>query len=274
MLNLLGMGVALGANGRPLQALTLADLTWDRLEAMPRTAPVVVTTPAALDLRHASDQLCLEELVRRAGTRPVRLVARALVPSSTTLLSRLIDMVQAQPGLELWVSDVVSLRYAVSLLGQARARLVPPPLLALAPGLREIGERRLLLPAMLGASTGMLTPGLEARFADPALWWQGLDPDAARRLAPALARVLGFWRAIKAPLLQQAWATALGGWAAAQAAAEPVRTRRLDVALFAAMCARPALVEPEEAKVRDFLKSWAGVLPGLGIAVQEPSRAA
>jgi hypothetical protein len=85
------------------------------------------------------------------------------------------------------------------------------------------------------------------------------------RLGPALARVLGLWRAIKGPLLQQAWGTALTGWATLQAQPGPVRTADLDLALLAAMCGRPALVEAREPKLRDFLDTWRGILLALGI---------
>ena len=265
LLNLLGMALACGSPTRSVQAMTLADLAWPALRATPEDTPVLVGTPASFDLRHASHQLCFEELVRRAGRRPVRLVMRALVPSSTGLLSRLIEAVQGHPDLQLWLSDAVSLRYAVSLVGPARARLVPPPLATLAAPLRQIGERQLIRPAMLGAGATVAEPDLTARFGDPTLWWQGYAPETVLRLGPALARVLGLRHAIKGPLLQQAWATALTGWATLQAQPGPIRTGDLDLALLAGMCGRAALIEPREPKVRDFLKTWCHSLPALGI---------
>jgi len=83
LLNLLGMALALGSGGRSVQAMTLADLAWPALKSAGPGAPLILTTSALFDLRHASDQLCAEELVRRAGgKRPVRLVARGLAPSA------------------------------------------------------------------------------------------------------------------------------------------------------------------------------------------------
>lgn len=273
LLDLLGMALTAGAGGRRLQATTLADLTWTVLRAVPEGAPIVVTTPAPLDLRHASDQLCMEELVRRCGKRPVRLAVRSLLPSSPTLLSRLIETVAGHPDLELWVNDAVGYRYAVSLLGRSRVRLTPPPLIALASGLRHMTERQLLLPEMLGGSDAP-GPDLAARLADLALWHEGLNVEAARRLGPALARVLGLPPVLRSTLLQQAWAMTLLGWAAARSAPEPLRTGDLDTALFAAMCGRVVHLEPDGAKVRDFAATWPGVLTTLGVTVAEAAKAA
>ncbi|MEK0085617.1 glycosyltransferase family 2 protein [Benzoatithermus flavus] len=272
LLDLLGMALTAGAGGRRLQATTLADLTWTALRAVPEGAPIVVTTPAPLDLRHAGDQLCMEELVRRSGKRPVRLAVRSLLPSSPTLLSRLIETVTGHPDLELWVNDAVGYRYAVSLLGRSHVRLTPPPLMALANSLRHMTERQLLLPEMLGGDAP--GPDLAARLADLALWPEGLNVDAARRLGPALARVLGLSPVLRSTLLQQAWAMTLLGWAAARSASEPLRTGDLDTALFAAMCGRIVHLEPDDGKVRDFAATWPGVLTTLGVTVAEATRAA
>jgi hypothetical protein len=271
LLNLLGMAVAIGAGGRALQAMTLADLAWQTLEATPEGIPVVVTTPTPLDLRHATDQLCIEEIVRRSGRRPVRLAVRSLLPSSPMLLSRLIETVLGHPDLELWLNDAVGYRYAVSLLGPKRVRLTPPPLTVLGNGLRQVTELQLLLPAMLrsGEEPG---PGLPARLADPGRWSEGCDVDAARRLGPALARVLGLGRLLEVALLQEAWASTLTGWAAARSEPGPVRTTNLDAALFAGLCGCRAVLEPDGGKVLDFATSWARVLPALGVAVAEAVR--
>lgn len=267
LLSLLGMSLAVAGAGRRVQATTLADLTWPMLQAAPEGAAVIVTTPTALDLGHASDQLCIEEIVRRSAKRPVRLAVRSLLPSSTTLLSRLIETVLGHPDLELWVSDMVGWRYAVSLFGLARVRLTPPPLLALAPSLRQLGERQILTPAMLGAGPGATVPGLTARLESMALWPLGLDLDAARRLGPALARVLGLAPALEGAFLQQAWAMALLGWAAARAEPEPLRTADLDAALFAGACGRAATLAPADGKGRDVAATWAFALSTLGVGV-------
>jgi hypothetical protein len=267
LLSLLGMALALGPRGRQVQAMTLADLAWPALESAAPGTPLFLTTSALFDLRHASDQLCAEELVRRAGgKRPVRLVARGLTPSAPAMASRLIDAVTSHPDLELWLGDAVSCRHAASLLGPTRVRLVPPPMLGLARVLRDLGERRLIQPAMLGAGSGDTGPCLEARMADLESWARGFDADAARRLGPALARVLGAWRWLKGPLLRQAWAAAITGWAAAQAGgAAPVHTRELDVALFAALCGRRVELAAADVKTRDFAAIWGLALAALGV---------
>jgi hypothetical protein len=272
LLNLLGVALALGPGGRQVQAMSLADLAWPVLKSAAPGAPLILTTSAPFDLRHASDQLCAEELVRRAGgKRPVRLVARGLAPSAPAMASRLIDAVTSHPDLELWLGDAVSCSYAASLLGPARVRLVPPPMLALARVLRDLGERRLIQPTMLGARSTDAGPSLEVRMADLESWAHGFDADAARRLGPALARVLGAWRWLKGPVLQQAWAAAITGWATAHAGGEaPVRTGELDVALFAAFCGRTAELDAGDVKTRDFAATWGSALSALGVRVARP----
>jgi hypothetical protein len=270
LLNLLGLAVAIGGSGRAIQAMTLADLTWAALEAAPAGAAVVVTAPTPLELRHAGDQLCIEEVVRRCPKRPVRLAVRSLLPSTPTLVSRLIEAASAHPDLELWVNDAPGHRYAASLLGRGRVRLVPPPLLGLLGCLRPLGERGLLEPALLGGGNTP-APGLAARFLDLERWAEGLEGEVARRLAPALARLLGLAGVLRGDLLQQAWAMTLLGWSAARREPGPFRSGDLDTALFAAMCGRPALFEPGEPKTRDVARTWAGVLPALGVEVAEPA---
>lgn len=78
--------------------------------------------------------------------------------------------------------------------------------------------------------------------------------------------MLGAWRWLKGPLLQQAWAAAITGWAAAQAGrAAPVRTRELDVALFAALCGRRVELDAVDVKTRDFAATWGLALSALGV---------
>jgi len=67
---------------------------------------------------------------------------------------------------------------------------------------------------------------------------------------------VGNCRWLKGPLLQQAWLTALVGWAAVRTSEPLLRTVRLDVALFAAMCGRPALLDAEEIKDRHLVATW------------------
>jgi hypothetical protein len=254
LLDMLGLAASVGAQGRMPRAFTLADLSWAALQMVPAATPLLINLGAPLDLRRASEQLCVEELAGRAHDRPVRLIVRGLGPSPPRLLSRLIEAVTAHPDLELWVSDAVSRRYATSLLERRRVRLVPPPMLSLAVDLRELGLRQLIEPGTLGAKPG--APDLAVRMASHAAWWQGFDPETTRRVGLGLSRVMGNWRWLKGPLLQQAWLTALVGWAAVRTGEPLLRTVRLDVALFAAMCGRPALLDAEEIKDRHLVATW------------------
>lgn len=263
LLNLLALAVAGTVSGRVFQAVTLAELSWPELAALPRATPLLIVTCAPLDLDHATEQLAIEELVRRAGARPVRIVAPALVPTSPALLSRLIDLVQAHDDLQLWVGDAVSHRYGVSLLGGAALRLVPPPILALVPPLRTVAEGRLVPPdALRSRSTDTPAAG---GFADRAAWIAGHDMDAARRLALPLARLLGFGRGLKGPVLSDAWASALIGWAALQRQGDPLVTSDPNLALFAAAADRSVALDRSAPKVRDLADTWPGVLSELGI---------
>ena len=263
LLDLLGLAASLGAEGRTVRALTLAELSWAALEALPAGTPLLVHLGAPLDLRRASEQLCIEELLRRAGDRPVRLIVQGLGPSPPKLRSRLLEAVTGHPDLELWVSDAVSRRYAMSVLERRRVRLVAPPMLALAPVLRELC--RLVEPAMLGA--GPATPDLSGRMGSHAAWWQGFDREAAHRVGLTLARVLGLWRWLKGSLLQQAWLTALVGWAAVRAAEPRERTDELDLALFTALCGRKIVLAPDGGKMRDVVSTWRDRLALEGIEV-------
>lgn len=263
LLDLLGLSASLGALGRTVRALSLAELSWAALEALPAGTPLLVHLGAPLDLRRASEQLCIEELARRAGDRPVRLILQGLGPSPPKLRSRLLEAVAAHPDLELWVGDAVSRRYAMSVLERRRIRLVAPPMLSLVPMLRELG--RLVEPAMLGA--GPATPDLSGRMASHAAWWQGFDRETAHRVGLTLARVLGLWRWLKGPLLQQAWLTALVGWAAVRAAEPRERTDELDLALFTALCGRKIVLAPDGGKVRDLVSTWRDRLALEGIEI-------
>lgn len=265
----LGLAVQLGREARSARAFTLGDFTWAALDAAPPGAPLLLCTSTPLDLAHASDLACLEEFVRRSGGRPVRICARSLSPSTPVLLGRLLEAVAAHPDIELWLGDAVSRHYAASLLGPAKVRLVPPPSLALAALLRELAERALIEPQMLGIAPAD-GPDLGRCLSDIVLWWQGVDMGAGHRLARGLARVLGTWRWLKGPALQQAWLAALVGWARARAQSQPVRTADPDHALLVALCGCPVLLEPDNVKTRDFAATWPRALQALGIAVAGP----
>ncbi|MFL5333677.1 MAG: glycosyltransferase family 2 protein [Geminicoccaceae bacterium] len=254
LLDMLGLAASVGALGRMPRAFTLADLSWGTLQTVPAATPLLISLGAPLDLRRASEQLCVEELAGRSRDRPVRLIVRGLGPSPPKLLSRLLEAVTAHPDLELWVSDAVSRRYAISLLEHRRVRLVPPPMLSLSANLRQLGLGQLIEPGTLGAKSD--GPDLAVRMASHAAWWQGFDPEATRRVGLALSRVLGNWRWLKGPLLQQAWLTALVGWAAVRAGEPQPRTACLDIALFTALCGRPIPLDPEETKDRDLVATW------------------
>jgi hypothetical protein len=180
-----------------------------------------------------------------------------LAPTSPPSLSRFLDALNGHADAELWVSDAVSRRYATSLLGRSRVRLVPPPLSALASILRELTDRRLVEPDMLGAKPGI---ELRSRLADHESWWRGYDPETVRRLGLALARVLGTWRWLNGPLLQKAWLTTLVGWASVQADDAPARTGDLDLALLAALRGRPVPFASNHAKDRDVAGTWPALL--------------
>lgn len=271
-LDLLGMAAQLGRTGRSLRAFTLAEWAWPALEAASVNTPLVMTSVAPLDLAHATDLLCIEELARRSGPRPIRLCVRALAPSTPTLVSRLLETIAAQADFELWVADAVSQHYAVSLLGRQHVRLVSPPLLALAPILRELGERSLIQPTMLGPDL-VTDADLATRMAAAELFWQGIDHEAGRRLGLGLARVLGAWRWLKGPVLQQAWLAMLVGWAVARSQQPPLRTTEPDAALLAALCGCPAVLDPVDSKLQDFAATWPHALQALGIGLITRSRA-
>ncbi len=265
----LGLAVLLGRRGRSVRAFTLGDLTWAALDAVPPTAPLLLSTRAPLDLAHASDLVCLEDILRRSSGRPVRISARTLSPSTPTLLGRLLETMAAHPDVELWLGDAVSRHYAASLLGPAKVRLVPPPLLALAPLLRELAERALIEPAMLGIGQAQVRD-LAGHMSEPTGWWEGIDLGAASRLAQGLARVLGIWRWLKGPVLQQAWLATLVGWARMRAQSQTLRTSDPDHALLAAMCSCQAQLDPASAKVRDFAATWSPGLQALGVDLVGP----
>ena len=80
LLDMLGLAASVGAQGRMPRAFTLADLSWAALQMVPAATPLLINLGAPLDLRRASEQLCVEELAGRAHDRPVRLIVRGLDP--------------------------------------------------------------------------------------------------------------------------------------------------------------------------------------------------
>ncbi len=263
LLDLLGLAAALGPRGRRLHAWTLADLAWPALEAIPASAPLLVSLAGALDLSRASEQLCIEELLRRLPDRPLRLLPGGIAPSSPQLLSRLLEAVLSHRDCELWVGDTVSRRLALALLGRERVRLVPPPLLALAPILSQLHARELIRPAMLGRPEGNYD--LDRRLGDHAALWAGFDQAPVRRLALALARVTGIGPWLKGQLLQHSWSVALVAWAAARDGAAPPTTVEPETAIFAAMCGQKVTLAPITAKQRDLVATWRAELHALGV---------
>lgn len=264
LLDLLGLASLLGPAGRSLRAFTLAELSWPALEAWP-AGPLLVSLSAELGLARASEQACLEEVLRRATDRPVRLIVSGLCAASPPLLSRLMDAILAHPDVELWLADGVSLRLAQALLGRERVRLVSPPLLALAPIMAELTGRAPLQPAMLGRPEQV--GDLGRRLRDHAAWWEGFDPGATRRLGLALARVTGRSRWLKGPVLQQAWFSALVGWAVAHLRPGLVRTQDPELAMFVAICGGEVELVTEQAKARDLAATWKAVLAGHGVLI-------
>ena len=264
LVDLLGLASVVGGGGRTLQAWTLADLTWPALGSAPAGAPIIACLADTLEPRRAGEQLFIEDLLRRCPDRPVRLVLAGIAPASAAMLSRLLDAVLAHRDAELWLGDAVSRRLAAALLGPNRVRLVAPPLLALAPLLRDLTVRELIGPAMLGRPADGI--GLVRRLAEPGLLWDGFDAAGVRRLGLVLARVTGISRWLRAPLLQQAWCASLVLWSAARQGTEEIVTGEPQTAIFAAMCGRPVRLLPGDAKQRDLVATWRPALGELGIA--------
>lgn len=241
--DLVGLALAAARAGRPVHAATLVELSWPELAAAPAGAPLLVAAPCPLDAGHATAQLCVEEILRRCGDRPVRVVAPALAPSPPRLLSRLLDAALGHPDAQLWLQDAASLRYARFLLGRARAALVPPLAAALYPCLRAAAGG--------GAGGHELVP-------------RGAPTD---RLAPALAGLLGVARALAGPVLQAGWAAALARWSASRdAAAGPLATPDVATALLAAAAGRPVRLDAE-GRTRDLARTWSRALAAAGVAV-------
>lgn len=269
LLDLLGHALALTAAGRAVQAFTLADLEWRHLEEAAPATPLLLASTGGFGPAEAAFQLCFEDLVRRAGKRPVRLAIRRLAPSSLALAGRLIAAASGHPDLELWVADRVSHAYALPLLGQ-RARLLPPGIAGLAAVLQALGRRPEL------AATLPMPPGIpvEPRWRDLDAWYEGCERDAALRLGHVLARLAGVGNALRTPALQEAWSLVLPGWAALLASPDPLRTRLADAALFAALCGHGGELDPAAPGGEALLATWGHVLAPLGVRLAADTRPA
>ena len=269
LLDLLGHAMALTAAGRTVEAFTLAELEPKTIEeAAP--APLIVTATASFAPAEAALQLAFEDLLRRAGKRPVRLALRRLAPSSLVLAGRLIEAVAGHPDLEIWVTDRVSASYASSILGR-RVRLVPPGIAGLAPVLHGLGSRQPSLATTLPIATGI---PVEARWQNLDTWHEGTDREAADRLGQVLARLAGAAPLLRTAALQEAWSLILPGWAALAACTDPLLAPSLDAALFAALSGRPCAVAPTIQGAEALLGTWQQALGPLGLGLGSPLREA
>jgi hypothetical protein len=270
LLDLLGHAMALTAAGRTVEAFTLAELEPKTIEEAAPAAPLIVTATAAFAPAEAALQLAFEDLLRRAGKRPVRLALRRLAPSSLVLAGRLIDAASAHSDLEIWVTDRVSRSYGSSILGR-RVRLIPPGIAGLAPVLHGLGSRQPGLATTLPITT--LTP-IEARWRDLDGWHEGTDREAAARLGQVLARLAGAAPLLRTAALQEAWSLILPGWAALAACPDPFLAPSLDAALFAALSCRPCTVAPTIQGVEALFGTWQQALGPLGLSLGNPLREA
>ena len=257
LIGLLGLALSVGGS---LRALTLAELTLPTIEESGR-APLLISHGAALDLQRGSDQLCIEQLIRAAQGRPVRVLLSSLVPTTPVMLSRLLDAIHGHPDLELWVCDAVSRRFATHLLGQGRVRLVSPPILGLADPLRHLGEHAPIDPDTLG--TPATPTELAHRARDHASWWAGYEPEIVRRLGLALAGMVEVRRSLRGPVLQRAWLSALVGWAVARRDQTALTTTDPFLGMFAAMCGRSVRLSTTTAKATDLRATWQPTLAAL-----------
>ena len=253
---MLGIAGRLQSVGGGLSALTLAELTWPAIEADGETGPLLVSLSAALDLDHASEQLCIERIVLCARKRPVRLLLGGLRPSTPIMLSRLLDTLTTHPDLELWLGDEVSHRYAASLLGHERLRMVAPAILGLGGLLDRLDAHPALDPALVGRPAGM--EGLESRARSHEEWWSGYDLAAVRRLGSFLARALQLRDVVAGQVLNRAWLAMLVGWSTAKAEVAPVETSDPLLAMFAAQCGRSVrLASGADPKAAALGAAWA-----------------
>jgi hypothetical protein len=225
-----------------------------------------VTSTGSFGPADAAAQLCFEDLLRRAGKRPVRLALRRLTPSSLVLVGRLIEAAGNHPDFELWVADRVSRSYAASILRRP-VRLLPPGMAGLGAVLHGLGSRQMGLAATLPASAD--TP-FEARWRSLDNWHEGSDREAADRLSHVLARLAGAAPLLRTAVLQEAWALILPGWAALAASEDPLVTERLDAALFAALSGRACRLKAIAPGAEAFIATWAHVLEPLDLGSGPP----
>ncbi|MGD9512376.1 MAG: glycosyltransferase family 2 protein [Geminicoccaceae bacterium] len=218
LIGLLGLALHLHVRGGPVRALTLAELTWPAIEEDDPGTPLLVSFGGTLDLDHAGEQLCIEQLIRSRPKAPVRLLLGSLRPTTTVMLSRLLDAVAKHGDVELWLTDPIARRYAASLFGCGRVRRVSPPIDGLAEVLHSLAIHPAVHPAMLGEPAEPRDPLLRTR--SHADWWAGYDVGAVRRLGPVLAGLVGMRAVMHVATLQRAWLTTLVGWSALCGAAD------------------------------------------------------
>jgi hypothetical protein len=218
LIGLLGLALRLHVRGGSARALTLAELTWSAIEECDPGTPLLISFSGILDLDHAGEQLCIEQLIRSRPRSPVRLLLGSLRPTTTVMLSRLLDAVAKHGEVELWLTDPIARRYAASLFGCGSVRSISPPIDGLAEVLHSLSAHPAVHPIMLGEPAEPHDPLLRSR--SHADWWAGYDVGAVRRLWPVLAGLVGVRGAMHGATLQRAWLTALVGWSALRGVAE------------------------------------------------------
>lgn len=232
LLDLLGLSASLGAAGRTARAPA------GRAVLGGAAGPARRSAAAGPSRRTARPGPCQRAAVHRgvgaAGRRPPGPADRpGPGPVAAEARSRLLEAVGTHPDLELWVGDAVSRRCAMSNWSARPASAGGP--------------------ADAGAGTGAARarPARRARHARCRTDRRPISRGAWPRTRPGgrvstrrpcsgsaliTSSVLGLWRWLKGLLLQQAWPTALVGWAAVRAAEPCARTDDLDLALFTALC--------------------------------------
>lgn len=276
LLDLLGHALALAAGARPVDAFTLADLEWSSLDGAPAGVALVVTSAEGLCARDPARQVCLEELLRRAGDRPVRLALRRLAPASLVLTGRLIEAVRRHADLEVWVADAASRSFAAPLLGSSRVRLVPPGIAGLAGILADHRTRYAEIAAALASGTDRhdRPPRPDARVADIDAWQAEFGRDAGLRLGQVVAKLAGVAHRLRTPALQEAWSLLVPGWAGLAGGADrlrPLATGSLDLALFAALSGRTVELDTmSEPGTAAFVATWRPLLEAVGLRPLAP----
>jgi hypothetical protein len=236
LVGLLGLALRLHVRGGPVRALTLAELTWPVIEEDDPGTPLLVSFSQTLDLNHAGEQLCIEQLIRSRPTSPVRLLLGSLRPTTTVMLSRLLDAVAEHGDVELWLTDPIARRFAASLFGCGRVRPISPPIDGLAEVLQSLSAHPAVHPAMVGEPAE--PHDLLLRSRNHVDWWAGYDLGTVRRLGPILASLVGMRSAMHGATLQRAWLTTLVGWSAVRGIADTPLSSDPLLRRFVLMCGR------------------------------------